>query len=168
MDECNDEQAANYYILALIEDALDPAGLKRLAEHLISCTTCRILVLWTLSDRYAVLMKTTALQCPGCESAYVHQHEVHVYERLQDAVTGTHVCVRGLDKPQPQVVVGSSMVGNPSTRRQGITIHFWCEHCKCRFLLTVAQHKGFTLMETELEEPAHDIHGGSRGKDTGK
>jgi hypothetical protein len=36
--------------------------------------------------------------------------------------------------------------GNPSSRRNGVVIRFWCEDCDVISELTLEQHKGNTLL----------------------
>lgn len=100
------------------------------------------------------------LYCPSCRSDCIHHDGVDVFERSEDARYGTRVRVRGVDLPLAQrapppraaeVTVDATLDGNPSSRRQGVTIRFWCEQCSQRSVLTIAQHKGSTLIEHKLE-----------------
>ena len=40
--------------------------------------------------------------------------------------------------------VDTSVTGNPSRRRHGLKIYFWCEGCSSKSELSVSQHKGVT------------------------
>jgi len=80
--------------------------------------------------------------CPSCGSNYLHHDQVDIFERSEDAVTGIHVRVA-----DGQAIVDSSLRGNPSSRRHGLSINLWCEGCHSKLTLTVAQHKGTSLVD---------------------
>lgn len=91
------------------------------------------------------------LTCPGCGHGNLHQDTVGVYHN-RDARTG---------KEQSVVVSGHSGVAiadvpraaslNPSNRRDGIRIGFWCEHeCDVPDLL-IYQVKGLTFVRWDDE-----------------
>ena len=81
--------------------------------------------------------------CPGCGSDYMHQGRVSVFNRTkEDAHDGVKVVVDGL-----QVTTHPKLTGNPSLRRQGLTIQFECEQCHDDPVLTIVQHKGNTIIE---------------------
>jgi len=84
------------------------------------------------------------VMCPCCNSNNMHQGNVGIYNRVEDAETGTHVEVDG-DK----VTVDKDLTGNPSKRRQGISIVMSCEECGSDNILNIYQHKGLTLMSWE-------------------
>jgi hypothetical protein len=93
----------------------------------------------------------TELKCPLCGLANLHHYRVEIWERHEDADTGIHVMVLGVDRPTfgrgtPQVTVDSAMGGNPSDRRHGLRIFFWCEHCTDEIELALDQHKGTTFL----------------------
>ena len=90
------------------------------------------------SDYGAVLL------CPKCGFEYLHHDKVEVFDRIEDATTGLHVTV--MSEPS-RVNVDESIVGNPSSRRHGVRIEFWCEGCSERSALTLAQHKGVTELD---------------------
>lgn len=81
------------------------------------------------------------LQCPSCGCNYLHHERVEVFDRAEDAATGTHVVVDA-----GKVEVDNSMIGNPSKRRDGIRIHFSCEGCKDHPYMEIVQHKGNTYV----------------------
>jgi len=60
-----------------------------------------------------------ALLCPTCGNACMHHHRVDVFARREDANDGLHVAVEG-----QHAVVDTLLVGNPSSRRHGVTISF--------------------------------------------
>ncbi len=83
------------------------------------------------------------LSCPNCQSIYLHHERVEVFYRgKEDAVEGIHTTI--LDG---KVTTNTSLQGNPSRRRDGLAIHFRCEDCKKKSKLTVAQHKGNTVVD---------------------
>lgn len=87
------------------------------------------------------------LQCPVCDSINLHQDTVAIYNCKEDENIGTHVEV-DWDK----VTMDNKMTDNPSPRRHGLSIHFWCEQCSENHpgsILNIYQHKGSTIMEWE-------------------
>lgn len=84
------------------------------------------------------------LLCPACGGNYLHHTEVHVYSREEDAqkVLQTTITRDGVASG----VVDSLVAANPSPRRDGLTIKFWCELCHSKPVLMIAQHKGNTQM----------------------
>lgn len=85
------------------------------------------------------------LLCPNCGFGYLHHEKVDVYERGEDATDGLHVAIRGSAK------VDRNMKGNPSSRRDGLRIHFSCEGCSVVSFMTIAQHKGQTYLAFEYK-----------------
>jgi hypothetical protein len=84
---------------------------------------------------------TGELLCPCCGSHYLHHDKVHIYSRTQeDATSGVHVLV----SPGGEVVTDLTLRHNPSRRRDGLRIEFWCEECHAKPWLDIAQHKGNT------------------------
>jgi hypothetical protein len=81
------------------------------------------------------------LLCAHCGHDYLHTHSVEVFERAEDEETGLHVKVVG-----KSAAIDRSMGGNPSARREGMRITFECEWCGEITALSVAQHKGWTLV----------------------
>lgn len=92
-----------------------------------------------------------ALACPNCQAnpsnsftEQLHHDLVTVYERREDA---EHVTVTQVLSGQITMkIVPSQGSGNPSSRRHGLTIRFWCELCDQISELTVEQHKGSTFL----------------------
>lgn len=83
------------------------------------------------------------LRCPNCDGDYLHQVKVDAFWRKEDAATGIHE-ESGFGQP---VHADVSMNGNPSPRRQGLLIHFYCELCDAPDLdLAIYQHKGHTFI----------------------
>lgn len=95
-----------------------------------------------------------ALQCPRCRDSvrYLHQQRVVIFERSEDADKVLRVVVDG--DSVLRAFVPNYESGNPSPRRHGLLIYFWCESCSENqhsgdIALAIYQHKGQTLMEWE-------------------
>jgi hypothetical protein len=84
----------------------------------------------------------THLRCARCGGEYLHHVKVEVFEGREDAAKGVHLSIDG-----GCVKVDDDLAGNPSSRRHGLTIHLTCEFCAATNVLTIAQHKGLTLLE---------------------
>jgi hypothetical protein len=82
------------------------------------------------------------LKCPSCGYNYLHHEKVEIFERGEDEEKGLHVKVEN-----GMVTTDTNLSGNPSARRHGLTIHFWCEGCKAKPVLSISQHKGNTLVD---------------------
>lgn len=82
------------------------------------------------------------LLCPVCGSCWLHHESVAVFNRNEDAESGICVQAEGMN-----VQVGTDITQNPSSRRHGLSIRFWCETCGKRSSLGIAQHKGVTLLQ---------------------
>jgi hypothetical protein len=81
------------------------------------------------------------LCCPKCGETYVHHGKINVFERAEDDDKGIHVIINSQN-----VCIKSDLKGNPSLRRNGLTIEFWCELCNCVSVLAIAQHKGTSIV----------------------
>ena len=82
------------------------------------------------------------LSCPQCKGDYLHQQTVEYFDRKEDAKTGLHIKLTyGIDS---NTVVDEDQTNNPSERREGLGINFFCEHCEVEYKLCIAQHKGNT------------------------
>ena len=82
--------------------------------------------------------------CPACGGINLHHNEVTVYDRTEDAaeVRETKIMMGGA---VTSLRAPSSASRNPSSRRCGIAIAFWCEGCPTVFEFTLEQHKGTTF-----------------------
>jgi hypothetical protein len=87
---------------------------------------------------------TSDLCCPECDSEFIHQGEVVVYDRAEDEEVTRVTYVHGgciiSDREE------SATDDNPSARRHGMAVNFSCEECYARSQLTIAQHKGKTFI----------------------
>jgi hypothetical protein len=81
------------------------------------------------------------LKCPSCGCNYLHHDQVEVFECGEDEKLGVHVVIA-----DGQAIFNTSLDGNPSARRHGLRIRFWCEGCKAVPVMSISQHKGNTYM----------------------
>lgn len=84
------------------------------------------------------------LICPSCGFNCLHHEMVEVFERREDVLSGVHATVA-----DAKATFDTSLEGNPSARRHGLKIYFWCEGCKTKPVLSISQHKGSTLVNFE-------------------
>ena len=98
-----------------------------------------------------------ALLCPQCGGNNLHQGAVHVWQRSsEESKTGAYSCA---DHARSNVQYDADMGGNPSLRRDGMTIEFECENCngappphenpafaERKSYLHIVQHKGTTYL----------------------
>lgn len=75
------------------------------------------------------------------EESNLHHSRIEVFERDEDEKTGVHVMVE--DK---EVTIDTNIKQNPSPRRNGISIIFWCEQYCETSVLDILQHKGMSYM----------------------
>jgi len=92
----------------------------------------------------------SSLICPICEGDNLHQQAVAFYDHTPTGNRGFFIT------PDIEGVEHNSLhadLFNPSSRRQGMRVSFWCEHCRETPDLLVVQHKGTTYLGWE-EEPS--------------
>ena len=96
------------------------------------------------------------LLCPGCKGTYLHQEFIEIFDRKEDEKKGIHV-VAG----NQNIKIDTGLNGNPSSRRDGLKIHFSCETCLEKPVLAIWQHKGNTFSDFILkrEEPGMSSSG---------
>lgn len=108
----------------------------------------------TLGNNYGL---GEALVCPKCNNEYLHHDRVNIFDRPEDAevVRKTSVGIESVSVAN----VDNSTSGNPSGRRDGLSIDFWCETCgdaesedriKEYKRLHILQHKGNTFLRWEI------------------
>lgn len=85
----------------------------------------------------------SVLLCPRCGEETLHHGKVSVFDRPEDA---TVVTLTTVDAGVVAVHPRANGEGNPSSRRDGVTIDFDCESCGDGITLRLAQHKGSTLI----------------------
>lgn len=106
-----------------------------------------------LNDGYGL---GNTLLCPCCGGEYLHHDTVSVFMRPEDAESTLVTTVSATASITD--LLPSNVSGNPSSRRGGITISFWCESChgdpehinKPLFKLHIAQHKGNTFLNWKV------------------
>ena len=111
-------------------------------------TTCKSSKKCGVTDMQVQTTPDTHLICPKCGDAHLHHGNVHVYTRIEDGAQTVHTRVEGFHTTT--AAVDSNTVLNPSGRRGGIRITFWCEGCGEESDMTIAQHKGVTLINWDL------------------
>ena len=95
-------------------------------------------------DRPVLFEGKCALICPGCGGSCLHHVEIVAYDRHEDDQRALRTVINNGDV-QLRVIENNS--SNPSSRRDGIVIKLYCETCDCSPELTIAQHKGQTLVD---------------------
>src|SRR5262245_43534829 len=88
------------------------------------------------------------LSCPSCKENELHHYMVTIYGRTEDA-PHTQV-IEIADRGILERCMDSDECGNPSLRRDGVAVRFWCEHCDVISEMTIAQHKGLTLLDWRM------------------
>jgi len=82
------------------------------------------------------------LHCGNCGESNLHHYQTEIFNRSEeDSDIGNHIIVG-----DQTTVSDSNMKGNPSTRRDGIAVRMWCEHCDSETTMEVSQHKGSTYL----------------------
>jgi len=84
------------------------------------------------------------LLCPDCGSTLLHHVKIDTYDRVtEDSPRQIHTEFYCGGTPRPHSLPAHNP-GNPSTRRGGLVIQFYCEECSGAKKLAFAQHKGET------------------------
>lgn len=95
------------------------------------------------------------LQCAHCvkgDAIWMHQYQVELYERVGGEEDGQCYMI-GVNAPDVVFIPITPEANNPSSRRDGMKIYFWCEWCDRDTILEISQHKGQTLFG--IEKGAH-------------
>jgi hypothetical protein len=93
------------------------------------------------------LLDDDTLSCPCCGGQFLHHGRVTIFhrERGEDSPRTLETSVEG---PVTLCnITPSATSANPSSRRDGFAIAFYCEECRLDAELTFAQHKGQTLVQ---------------------
>jgi hypothetical protein len=91
-----------------------------------------------------VLEDEVLLLCFWCNGDYQHHDRITVFDRGEDAATTKVTEVEG--GSVTTLTLPSQQTRNPSSRRDGVAIRFYCEHCRGLTELTVEQHKGQSFL----------------------
>lgn len=81
------------------------------------------------------------LVCPSCGCDCLHHYKIESFERDNDEKTGIHATIKG-----KSISVDADMTNNPSQRRHGLIIYFFCEWCETKPVIELIQYKGRTLL----------------------
>ena len=83
------------------------------------------------------------LICPHCldSESNLHHNRVEIFQRDEDEETGFHVAIQG-----KTASTDTDIQQNPSPRRNGLSIIFWCEQCCESSILDILQHKGMSYV----------------------
>jgi hypothetical protein len=97
----------------------------------------------------SIKLVNSGQQSDRCDSFYLHQKGIVIFDRSEDADSVVKITAEG--SKVTTEVVPSHGSGNPSSRRDGLAIQFWCEGCgggksEDTIELTIAQRKGMTEM----------------------
>lgn len=80
----------------------------------------------------------SVVKCRHCNDDVLHHVAVDIHERVcEDAYTISRRAYGG----------AASTTANPSPRRDGVVILFWCESCHGLTEMRVYQHHGQTVIE---------------------
>lgn len=98
----------------------------------------------------------SVLLCPNCGNSCTHHTSATVFNRSEDAEIGRRTIVTATES-----TTDNDMTGNPSGRRDGLVINFYCETCPTIMELDVFQHKGQTFFrmrhKTDHENDPREI-----------
>lgn len=103
-----------------------------------------------------------SLCCPNCNNEYgLHHEKITIWNRREEDYDGVRYTIKGTSLSTKLAAGGDSLGGpneNPSKRRDGLSIDFWCEHCPeiKPIKLRIAQHKGTTLVGWMFYSKKHD------------
>jgi predicted GIY-YIG superfamily endonuclease len=94
----------------------------------------------------------SVLHCPVCDFPFTHLKNVTVWARPEDCTPNTVL----IETQTGHIHVGNSNEGNPSSRRDGLSMLFYCENGEHTFIIDIAQHKGETFADVRwnIEEDA--------------
>jgi hypothetical protein len=87
------------------------------------------------------------LACPSCDSMNLHHDGIRYFTRGEDDEDVQVVSVGGYEGDVSVATRPNSGSGNPSGRRTGMVIQFYCEICPVLSSLAIYQHKGTTYIE---------------------
>ncbi len=87
-------------------------------------------------------------KCSSCGYEYIHQYFIEIFDRDEDEKECLHVTVN-----EKRLLTDRSNKSNPSPRRQGIRIKFYCESCPYDTVMEIYQHKGETFVDILSEKP---------------
>jgi hypothetical protein len=80
------------------------------------------------------------LCCPRCNGECLHHGAVTIFDRKEDAKEVMIIEVENLIAKS--YVADNINSFNPSSRRNAVTVQFWCEECDGYSEFCITQHKG--------------------------
>ncbi len=90
------------------------------------------------------------LLCSCCgNSEYLHQDVVEVFDRSEDA----EICRQTTVASSETLIQNTRSRGNLRSRRDGLSIRFWCEECEARSVVDIAQRMATTFLAHDCIEP---------------
>jgi hypothetical protein len=102
-----------------------------------------------------ILIADDVLCCPHCGGDYLHHARITVFEReVEDSPRVLETTTDG--RITECSIARAEESANPSNRRDRVAIRFWCEGCAAITELTLAQHKGQTLLDWRFAETGRD------------
>ena len=87
------------------------------------------------------------LLCPWCRGVFTHHQRVAIHQREPFEDGDSHATVVATASDGDDLAGAPDVPGNPSSRRNGITVDLYCELCAGWFALRIAQHKGQTIVD---------------------
>ena len=87
------------------------------------------------------------ISCPHCTAQELHHDSVETFFRVEDEGEGIYT-----KSTHEGVLQGTCIDDNPSPRRHGVVIRFWCEICDGKSKLCLIQHKGSTYMYWDMAD----------------
>lgn len=102
---------------------------------------------------FRIFADTNVLGCPHCGSGNLHQVEVGIVARTEDA-DGALIRVDQLSGATTREEIKAND-RRLSGRRQELVVVFACEYCDLRPTLHMHQHKGETIVHWGTEVPSN-------------
>lgn len=90
-------------------------------------------------------MEETTLKCANCEEEYTHVRGLVWFRRGEDEEN----CSTLIADFCGQATIETKNDFNPSLRRDGLRIIYWCECCHEFSSMNIVQHKGNTFVSKE-------------------
>jgi hypothetical protein len=102
-----------------------------------------------LATFYGGPMLGDIVRCVWCGGENLHHEGLTVFGRSEDNDKTLEIEISRMGEWPTAATrfVPSSQSANPSFRRTGLTVQFWCELCPGLTELRIAQHKGTTYSE---------------------
>lgn len=89
-----------------------------------------------------IFVDNAYMTCPNCGGEHLHQDRCEVYWRQSEGGPSDTIISSTAESTKQSGVQDR----NPSDKRDGVLIRFWCENCSAHPELAVYQHKGNTIV----------------------